>query len=144
MPNSMSEKIGQTGKISYEESVQAFLIKFDYVPSTQPKRVVSDFRHATLIALAREDEAMELRRGGSARIFLYSQVADTPLPVARAGSAVYFEALVGYCAANGLDPKQTLVENGIKTEDAQMYLEYAQFAHLKITEALQAQQGHSA
>jgi hypothetical protein len=90
------------GFVPIEDSVSHFKTKWVFDPSLPQISVVSDFRIATRIAIAKEDDALDKRWGGLGMIFYHDWAENTPLDMARAGAAVFFEAYSKYCTINRL------------------------------------------
>ena len=127
------------GYYPFEDSIGAYGSKVEF-PLEEPQiSVVHDFRIAVMISIAREDDALNRRQGGLGLIFHHPMTANTPLPEARAGAAVYFDALTTYCSAKGLDPKKMLMNNGTSKKNTNMFLEYASHAHKMINDAIKTQ-----
>jgi len=115
----------QTNVSPLDASLQAFSTKVVFPPDYSELRAASDFRVACLVAIAHEDDALLRSRGGDGLIFWHPTTATTPLHEARAGAAVFYEALIRYCAEKQIEPQLFLEVQGTTRTDANMYLEYS-------------------
>lgn len=124
------------GHYPIAESLEVFRNnKVAYPPNMPQFEVASQFRQFVMVAIAKEDHALDLRRGGKGVIFWNTTVQFTPVPDARAGAAVSMEALDKYCAHHGISNLQVFLErNGTPPRDAEMYLEYARAILLQLQE----------
>ncbi|MEA3355488.1 MAG: hypothetical protein U9Q63_03325 [Patescibacteria group bacterium] len=122
-----------------EDSIQAYGIKLEFDKNEPGIHVVHNFRLAVGVAIAREDDACDRRSGGLGLIFLFSMVENTSLPIARAGAAVYFDALTQYCKTKKIDPKTLLFNNGTPEKIADNLLDYASSMRNLIVKAIEAQ-----
>jgi len=129
----------QQGVYSIEDSLAPYSVKWKMPPEVSQISAVSDFRIAVRIALAREDDVCNRRQGGQGMIFFHPWIAHTSLPDARAGAAVFYDAFSEYCAANNLEPLDTLIRNGTPELEAKSFLEYAGAMRSMINQALERQ-----
>lgn len=81
------------GVYPIEDSIAAYNTKVNFAKETPQIKVVHNFRIAAMIAIAKEDDALDRRGGGLGLIFHHPMTASTQLPEARAGAAVYYRPL---------------------------------------------------